>query len=676
MKIKRQDDIKDCGPRIVQALHNHFYTKWVDINEIKIKTNYGPMGVNIKNLLSLLNEYGIKGEPYNVDCDSLFNNLKKDYFIALINSNGMNHYVIVKIIKNKFKIFDSIKGSYKLKKIEFQKIFQQSVILIEKSKYKPNKIDITHPMKYLSKNYNFITWIVSSLLISIIFTFVSSLFMKIILDRIIPGKLTSLLKIICISFAMLAILRTTNKAIRSYLVKKLTLQIEKDLTFTYFEKINSVSCMNLSKITLNDNLRRIGLISHVSGFISNSFFVILNESIMFLISSSIMIWISPNLFSITLLSGGLISIVTVIFRLMSKQTYDNIVEKQMKLFDAMVDTVNQTKELKNPILRELNQKQFEDKWVNAKNNEFSIFKFSSYQNLLEMAIEFIAPILIIYIGVGKIFNDKLTIGSLLMFVSIFNSFISPIRDLCDFFFKLPQMQRNFDLIGLIINLKNEPLNVKGIKVKKINNIEIKNATIGYDRNILEIDHMLISNSIKLIGGNGTGKTTFINLINTSLEPKGKIFYNNFEREYYSLESLREKIITLSPNTYIPNMSVIEYITLNNQNAIKTFHENIEKYNLLGLLKSINLSMDMPLINNGKNISSGQRQIVILLRLFAYKFDLIILDEAFENIDRKKLVGIGMALREFQNAIFVEVSHSKRYISDGKEVSIESINQYS
>ena len=91
--------------------------------------------------------------------------------------------------------------------------------------------------------------------------------------------------------------------------------------------------------------------------------------------------------------------------------------------------------------------------------------------------------------------------------------------------------------------------------------------------------------------------------------------------------------------------------------------------------SVGLSLDTMLINNGQNISSGQRQLVTVLRLFAYKYKLIILDEALENIDKKKINAISQAINDFQDALYIEVSHSKRYISKGKEVDIETINSH-
>lgn len=676
MKIKKQLDAKDCGPLVLQAIHHHYYKKWIKINEIKLKVDFGTKGVNIKNFIRLSNKYGVEMEAYEATLDAIVQSMPDKYMVALIDSEGMNHYVIFKYKDRKFYISDSIKGKYILSQFEFSKLYKGTVLTVQKGKYVPEEIDITHPIKYLSKNWNLIGWITASLIISLVFTFVTSLYMKIILDKVIPGKLNSTLIILSLSFAFLAILRAINKVFRSYLVKKLSLQIEKDLTFTYFEQLTSVSFKDLSKITINDNLRRIGMVAHVSGFIANSFFVVVNEFAMLVVSASLLIWISPTLFGVSFASAGILCLITIIFKIFTRSKYDDLIKNQMNLFNSMVDSVNQIQELKDPKISKINNKLFTNRFKTAKTKEYEIWNLNNLQQVFENIIQFVIPIFLVYLGAHSVFSGKMTMGLLLMFITIFNSFIQPVKDLCEFFLQLPQMQKNVDLISLIINLPKEMTNSKGLKLDKLKTIKLKNFSSGYDRKIIHIDDMTIDGNIHLKGKNGTGKSTFLNSISTILNSKGGLYFNKYDKDFYSLEDIRTKIINISPSTYIPNISVFEYATLGDKYMTKLFIKNLKKYNILGLLNSLSLSLETPLINNGQNISSGQRQVVTLLRLFSYKYELIILDEAFENIDPNKLKGIKKAINHFQDSIFIEVSHSGKYISKGKEVDIEEINKHS
>jgi hypothetical protein len=70
-----------------------------------------------------------------------------------------------------------------------------------------------------------------------------------------------------------------------------------------------------------------------------------------------------------------------------------------------------------------------------------------------------------------------------------------------------------------------------------------------------------------------------------------------------------------------------------------------------------------------NLSSGQRQLINLLQLFCFSYDLILLDEAFENISIDVFAKLKDAIKDFQSeALFIEISHSKKYINNGKIIN--------
>ena len=676
MKIKKQNDIKDCGVYIIQSLHNFFYKNWIDKDEIKLKANFGLKGINIHNLIILGKQYGIKLTPYEATLEKLIVSLNSKYYISLIENNGMNHYVIFKYHKKKFIIYDSIKGEYILTYNEFFKIYKGVLITIDKCNYIPNKINIKKPFWYLFKNFDLIIWIFFSIFISVIFMFISSLFIKIVVDKIIPGKLSSTLNLLCLSFVFLSFLRAINSFIRSYFIKKISIKIEQDITFNFFKKIKRCSLKEINKLTKNDMLRRISMISHISGFISNSLFVIFNEIIILIFSTSILVWISPKLFSISFAFAGFITITTIIFGLFIKDQINDSLKYQMNLFNSNIDMVNSIMDFKNKNYENNFDNNFNNNYKKDKNKSFEIWKYNSIQLFIENFLIFLSPIIIIFIGVNNIFQNKISVGMLLMFLSIFNNFISPIKEVCSFLLQLPRQLNIMNLISFILSTKEEDVNSKGIKLKKLKSIYLKKLEIGYDRPLMTIKNFKINQNIRLSGKNGTGKTTLIKSLTTLIDSKGELFFNEYKISNYSLSDIRTKCIIISNDQYIPDCNLLEFITFNNKDYIKIFFKNLEKYNLISLLDKLDIKLDMPLKNNGMNISSGQRQIICLLKLFAFNYELIILDEAFENIDIHKTKGLKLALLDFQKCIFIEISHSKKYITNGKEVDIEQINSYS
>lgn len=93
-----------------------------------------------------------------------------------------------------------------------------------------------------------------------------------------------------------------------------------------------------------------------------------------------------------------------------------------------------------------------------------------------------------------------------------------------------------------------------------------------------------------------------------------------------------------------------------------------------LLEQWDIKLDDILYDNAKKFSSGQKQIINCLQLLTKNFDLILLDEAFENISQENFKILKKIIKDFQkDAIFIEVSHSKRYLfSDSRVINVETL----
>lgn len=243
---------------------------------------------SIQSLIELGKEYGVVLDAFSAPFEAVNQN-QNEIMVALIESQGNGHYIIFEKQKNKYLVLDPAKGKYFVTENEFRELYKGMVLTVLKGDQKHESKDEVKLYKTIMNSMPIFIWIIISILIGIIFSFVSTLFMKTTLDYIIPGHLSKTFTLLAIGFGFMALLRVLNLTLRKYLVRKIELSIELEITSLFLQKIQNVTLQELNKYSRNDIIRRISLIEHISAFISSGIFLVVNEVVVFVISMALLI---------------------------------------------------------------------------------------------------------------------------------------------------------------------------------------------------------------------------------------------------------------------------------------------------------------------------------------------------------------------------------------------------
>ena len=176
-------------------------------------------------------------------------------------------------------------------------------------------------------------------------------------------------------------------------------------------------------------------------------------------------------------------------------------------------------------------------------------------------------------------------------------------------------------------------------------------------NILSNVNLEIKRGDKLFitGDSGCGKSTMMKLLLNYLQPSGgNIYIDNINIKDLSLEFLRSNITYISQNEYLYNDSII-----NNLKIVDCSEDDIEMVNKIVGLDKIVSDLSFVIEENGKNLSGGERKKIIIARALLHFKEVIIFDEAFNEIDieeeRKILENI---FKYYPNKIYIMISHRK------------------
>lgn len=683
MKITKQNDIKDCGLHVLKFFIKKLQNKDVDINYLKINSSYNENGINLFNLKELAKKFELNMTSYSCDFEILKTLPKDDFPIGvLINRDSLNHYLIIKNIdKSKVHFYDSATGKIeKLKHNEFKNIFQNVVFTVEKEKKwtKNENYKLSDKTKDLLIGNKLSIFYFLLAILNLILIFTSTFFVKIIFDVLLKTKEISILLQVFACFLSLNIIKIINSLVKNVAIKKEQNKIEWEITKNFIQKINSLSVNNLSKLTKSDLLRRYSYISFVAQYKANFIYLIFSQLLAFIISSLLMIWVNFYIFLLVCFATGFQFSIDLLINFKIKSKTFNWIKSANKKLKTDLDLIELSKQNKNDEELYFWNNKLYIEFVELKKSDFDIFKFKETKNIWKGLLINNLNLFLILFATFLIFKNEFSMGDLLISLTLIPFISDPIISISDLVMENNLYTEFISDINFVFNLKSKIDIKEGIPIQKINNIKFNNLLFGYENGleVLNINNWILNKNTQIKGKNGCGKSTLLSLLNNQLDNwQGQIEINEINLSNINSNLLFKKIILLTNNDFFPNLSVIDFLTNNIFANKESLYKNIEKYDLNHLLTKLNINLNGKLIDNGNNLSKGQKASINLLKLFIKKYDLIMLDEVFENIENSICEELKEKIKKFQDeAIFLEISHNKNYIHTNNEVNFESINK--
>ena len=309
----------------------------------------------------------------------------------------------------------------------------------------------------------------------------------------------------------------------------------------------------------------------------------------------------------------------------------------------------------------------ENKIINKFQNKFinyleKIFKFETLynkQHFIKESIYDIGILVIILFGSFLILENKLTIGSLIVFNSLFGYLIFPFKNLIENIIVFKEAKHS---LYRILETINPGANDKKISKKLLENIDIKNLNYSYNDRDLILKNINLKikskDKIMIIGNSGSGKSTLVKLIMQYYKVnRDKIIIDGIDINDYSNESIKNNIIYISQNETLFTDTLYNNVNLENIVDDEAFYDVAKLCYVDEIIKNNNLGYNMLLEENGFNLSGGEKQRIVLARALCRNFNILIIDEGLNQIDidleRKILKNI---LNKYKDKTVIVISH--------------------
>ncbi len=283
-------------------------------------------------------------------------------------------------------------------------------------------------------------------------------------------------------------------------------------------------------------------------------------------------------------------------------------------------------------------------------------RISNLMNPMTLVIVNLAVVVLIQVGAGKVYDGILTQG---LVIALYNYMTQILVELVKMANLIINMTKAAACAGRVSNIlevqssqKNGIVSAEDLKGR----VEFRNVTARYsgagEASLEKISFTAEpGETVGIIGGTGSGKTTLVNLIPRLYDAfEGEVLMDGVNVKEYEMNALRHKIGIVPQKAVLFKGTIRQNLLWGNSNATEADLWNaLETAQAREVVKSKAGELDAAVEQGGVNFSGGQRQRLTIARALVRKPSILILDDSASALDYATDAKLRMAIRNLPNA---------------------------
>lgn len=419
-----------------------------------------------------------------------------------------------------------------------------------------------------------------------------------------------------------------------------------DLRMAVFEHLQRLNASFYDKTPIGRLVGRVTTdVEALQEMFSSGVVTILGD-LLFLIATLVILFsIQPELSLVTVAVVPILVALTLWIRIRVRAAYEVMISRRSRLNAFLHEHVSGMPLIQAFVRERRTAQEFQATNGEMRDAQLRSVKWeSSLSGLTEMFGSFTTAMIVWY-GGGVVVGDigvegGLTLGKLFLFITLMDRFFGPLNELSLKYTVMQNAMTASDRIFALLDrteITEEPGAPKDPATAE-GRIRFRDVVFGYDPDepvLHGLDFEVAPGErVAVVGATGAGKTTILKLLTRLYDVQsGSIELDGVDVREYSLAGLRGRVGIVPQDVFLFGGDILSNVRLGHPEI--TDEEAMEaagRLHLDDVVERFPRGYREPVRERGKNLSSGERQLVAFARVLAVAPPVLALDEATSNVD--------------------------------------------
>lgn len=281
-------------------------------------------------------------------------------------------------------------------------------------------------------------------------------------------------------------------------------------------------------------------------------------------------------------------------------------------------------------------------------------RISALMNPLTYIIVNLAIVWLIHTGAVRVNEGLISQGDVVALYNYMSQILVELVKLANLIITITKAVACGNRIQAVLDIENDsnaPEKTEGSENGDYS-VEFRNVCLRYatssEDSLENIDFKVkAGETIGIIGGTGSGKTSLVNMIAGFYKAyKGQVYINGIDIRNYSEKDLLKKTGVVPQKAVLFSGSIRDNLKFGNDNATdEEIMEAVKIAQAVDVINSKDGGLNAHIEQGGKNLSGGQKQRLTIARAIVKKPEILILDDSASALDFATDAALRKAIRE-------------------------------